>query len=61
MISQQEFDAILGDTTRRVAVNIEWREDADHAPAREFRVELQSDAGWPRSSSSAASTCTPAR
>jgi hypothetical protein len=47
MISQQEFDAILADTSKRIAGDIEWREDADHSPAREFRVELRSDPGWP--------------
>ena len=47
MITQQEFDAILADTTKRITGNIEWHEDTDHSPALEFRVELQSDAGWP--------------
>lgn len=47
MITQQEFDTILSDTTKRVDGDIHWREDADHSPAREFRVELRSDPGWP--------------
>jgi len=47
MITQQEFDAILGDTTKRIEGDIDWREDPDHSPAREFRVEVKSDSGWP--------------
>jgi hypothetical protein len=47
MITQQEFEAILKDNSKRVSGNIEWREDADHSPAWEFRVELESDSGWP--------------
>jgi hypothetical protein len=47
MITQQEFDAILGDTTKRIEDDIDWREDADHSPALEFRVEVKSDSGWP--------------
>jgi hypothetical protein len=47
MITQQEFDAILADATKRIDGDIDWHEDADHSPAREFRVEVHSDAGWP--------------
>lgn len=47
MITQQEFDAIVADASKRIEGDIFWREDADHSPAREFRVELRSDAGWP--------------
>lgn len=47
MITQKEYDAILADATKRIDGHIDWCEDADHSPAREFRVELQSDAGWP--------------
>jgi hypothetical protein len=47
MITQREFDAILGDTSKRIEGDLDWREDADHSPAREFRVEVTSDSGWP--------------
>ncbi|RMG96403.1 MAG: hypothetical protein D6705_11320 [Deltaproteobacteria bacterium] len=47
MITQQEFDAILADTTKRVTGDIHWREDVDHSPALEFRIEVESDPGWP--------------
>jgi hypothetical protein len=47
MITQQEFEIILADTTKRIEGDIHWREDADHSLAREFRVEVKSDSGWP--------------
>lgn len=47
MITQQEFEEILADTSKRVEGDVVWSEDADHSPAREFRVEVRSDAGWP--------------
>jgi hypothetical protein len=47
MITQQEFDVILGDPTKRIEGDIDWREDTNHSPALEFRVEVKSEAGWP--------------
>jgi hypothetical protein len=47
MLTRQEFDVILADTTKRILGDIDWREDADHSPAREFRIEVSSDSGWP--------------
>ena len=35
------------DESKRVAEDIHWREDSDHAPAFEFRVEVKSGAGYP--------------
>ena len=46
-LSQQEFDAILADETKRIVGDLEWQNDEDHSPAREFRVEVASDAGYP--------------
>lgn len=46
-LSQQEFDAILADDTKRVIGDIEWQDDEDHSPAREFRAEVSSEAGYP--------------
>lgn len=42
-----EFDTILSDESKRIEGSIEWLEDEDHSPSREFRAEVQSDAGWP--------------
>ena len=42
-----EFDVILNDKSKRIDRNIEWCEDEDHSPAREFRCEIFSDAKWP--------------
>lgn len=42
-----EFAAILDDETKRIRGDVAWREDEDHSPAREFRVEVESAGGWP--------------
>ena len=47
MISQQEFEALLGDDSKTIADDIAWVEDMDHSPAREFRANVASDAGRP--------------
>ena len=46
-LSQQEFDAILADETKRIDGDLEWQNDEDHSPAREFRANVTSDAGYP--------------
>ena len=33
-LSQQEFDAILADETKRIDGDLEWQNDEDHSPAR---------------------------
>ena len=46
-LTDSEFAAILGDETKRIRGDVAWREDEDHSPAREFRVEVESAGGWP--------------
>ena len=46
-MTQAEFDAILSDTTKRIADDIAWAEDEDHSPAVEFRAEVTSEPGYP--------------
>ena len=46
-LTDSEFEAILEDETKRVRGDVTWREDEDHSPAREFRVEVESASGWP--------------
>jgi len=46
-ISDTEFDEILKDETKRISSDLNWVEDDDHSPARVFRVEVESDAGYP--------------
>lgn len=46
-LSQVEFEAILNDESKTILGDIPWREDEDHSPAWEFRVEVRSTAGWP--------------
>ena len=42
MITQQEFETILNDATKRIDGNIAWREDANRWPACTFRVAVLS-------------------
>jgi len=46
-MTQAEFETILGDTSKRIPTKIGWQEDEDHFPALEFKVEVESDAGYP--------------
>ena len=46
-MNQTDFDALLNDTTKRIVGDISWTEDEDHSPTVEFRVEVESDAGYP--------------
>jgi hypothetical protein len=46
-MTQIEFEAILSDTTKRIAGDIAWAEDEDHSPALEFRAEVTSQPGYP--------------
>ena len=47
MLSEDEFEAILADSSKRIAADVVWRDDLSHPPARKFRVEVESDTGWP--------------
>ena len=42
-----EFEALINDAAKRIVGDIAWQEDEDHSPSVEFRVEVQSDTGWP--------------
>jgi hypothetical protein len=44
---QTEFETLINDQTKRIIGDISWTEDEDHSPAFEFRIEVQSDPGWP--------------
>jgi hypothetical protein len=46
-MNQADFEALLNDTTKRVAGDITWAFDEDHSPSVEFRMEVQSDVGYP--------------
>ena len=46
-ITQNEFEVILADTTKRIDCDLRWREDEDHSPAVEFRAEVASAPGYP--------------
>ena len=42
-----EFASIMEDKSKRIEGNIDWIEDEDHSPARVFRADIESEAGWP--------------
>jgi hypothetical protein len=44
---QTEFETLINDGTKRIIGDISWIEDEDHSPAVEFRIEVQSESGWP--------------
>ena len=46
-LTNAEFASILDDATKRINGDIVWGEDEDHSPARYFRAEVESSAGWP--------------
>lgn len=46
-MKDEEFRSILEDSSKSVDGDIDWREDEDHSPAVEFRVDVQSNSGWP--------------
>ena len=46
-LTDAEFASILEDETKRIQDDVTWREDEDHSPAREFRVDVESANGWP--------------
>ena len=46
-VSQQEFASILADETKCVLGDVIWKDDVDHSPAREFRVDVRSETDHP--------------
>lgn len=46
-LTDADFASILEDETKRIPDDVIWREDEDHSPAMEFRVDVESENGWP--------------
>ena len=46
-MKQQDFDALLADTTKEINGSIEWDKDDDHYPSVEFRIEVVSQLKYP--------------
>lgn len=42
-----EFAVIIDDKSKKIDGDIDWDEDEDHSPAREFRCEIFSNTKWP--------------
>jgi len=47
MITKQEFESILADTSKRIEGDIVWHSSKDGSPVHEFRVTVESNTGWP--------------
>ena len=47
MLSEDDFEAILADPSKRIDADVAWQDDLSHPPARKFRVPVDSDGGWP--------------
>lgn len=47
-LTDADFASILEDETKRIPDDVIWREDEDHSPAMEFRVDVESENGWSR-------------
>ncbi len=45
-ISQEEYNAIINDDTKRITEDIHWENDP-HTPTARFRIEAQSDYEYP--------------
>ena len=45
-LSQQEYDNIIDDDTKVIAEDIAWQ-PRSNSPAREFRIDIDSDEGYP--------------
>ena len=46
-LTQQEFEVILADETKRVSGDIRWQPDADQSPAVEFRTDVSTSDEYP--------------
>lgn len=47
MLSQDEFEELIENNSKRIEGNITWLHDQDHYPTVEFRVEVVSDVSYP--------------
>ncbi len=47
MLTQQEFESLLADDTKRITGDIVWTSDEFHSAAQGFRAGVQSEADWP--------------
>ena len=47
MITQQELEHILADTTKRISDNLSWSNVPAHSHAQRFEAKVVSESGWP--------------
>ena len=47
MLSQDQFELIINDTTKSIQGDIIWQENSNHNPSRRFRVDIDSQMNYP--------------
>lgn len=47
MLTQEEFEELINDSSKTIEEDITWQENETHYPAVEFRVEVISHQGYP--------------
>lgn len=46
-MQQTEFDALINDESKTINGDLYWINDEDHSPALEFKVNVESESGYP--------------
>jgi hypothetical protein len=46
-MTQEEFEALIIDNTKKINHDITWDEDEDHSPSLEFQIQVDSDPSYP--------------
>jgi len=60
IFSEREFEAILADPSKIIEGDLKWTEDEDKSPTLKFRVEVQSEPGYPLFISASCNRALPA-
>jgi hypothetical protein len=47
VLTNADFEELIDDTSKRIEGDIRWLDDDDHFPSVEFRVKVDSSAGYP--------------
>jgi hypothetical protein len=46
-MTQEEFEALIIDNTKKINHDITWGKDEDHSPSLEFQIQVDSDPSYP--------------
>lgn len=45
--SEEDLESIINDDSKSIDADLVWQDDEDHFPSKEFRTDVQTDAGHP--------------